>query len=229
MAVLPTPGSPSRMGLFLVRRARICVTRATSRSRPITGSMWPARTSAHRSLQYSSIILGPSFSAERFFLGCSASASPFRRFCASALRPSQSTLRLSKMRRPVESCMFSIASRMCSGLMKFTPAFLHSFVAASNVLLTSRLKGIDSPVGTGRFLPPLKASTCALARSSESPELRYPFLEFVSSLISPKRMCSVLTSAAPSNLASCCAIMTDLIERSVNFSNTADTFTVLLL
>jgi hypothetical protein len=28
-----SPGSPSRMGLFLVRRARICITRATSRSR----------------------------------------------------------------------------------------------------------------------------------------------------------------------------------------------------
>mmetsp|Transcript_38023 Transcript_38023/g.112568 ORF Transcript_38023/g.112568 Transcript_38023/m.112568 type:complete len:326 (-) Transcript_38023:857-1834(-) len=54
IAVLPTPGSPSRMGLFLVRRPRICVTRCTSRARPITGSMRPALTSATRSLQYSS-------------------------------------------------------------------------------------------------------------------------------------------------------------------------------
>ncbi len=38
MAVLPTPGSPSRIGLFLERRARIWMTRATSLSRPVTCS-----------------------------------------------------------------------------------------------------------------------------------------------------------------------------------------------
>ena len=36
MAVLPTPGSPSSTGLFLVRRPSTCTTRATSASRPIT-------------------------------------------------------------------------------------------------------------------------------------------------------------------------------------------------
>jgi hypothetical protein len=36
IAVLPTPGSPRRMGLFLERRARICITRPTSCSRPNT-------------------------------------------------------------------------------------------------------------------------------------------------------------------------------------------------
>ena len=41
MAVLPTPGSPTRMGLFLVRRERICSTRLISSSRPITGSNLP--------------------------------------------------------------------------------------------------------------------------------------------------------------------------------------------
>lgn len=35
-AVLPVPGSPRRMGLFLRRRARIWQTRTTSASRPIT-------------------------------------------------------------------------------------------------------------------------------------------------------------------------------------------------
>ena len=38
MAVLPTPGSPRRMGLFLVRRERIWMMRSTSFSRPISGS-----------------------------------------------------------------------------------------------------------------------------------------------------------------------------------------------
>ena len=36
MAVLPTPGSPSRMGLFFFLRARIWVMRSTSFCRPIT-------------------------------------------------------------------------------------------------------------------------------------------------------------------------------------------------
>ena len=43
MAVLPTPGSPMSTGLFLVRRARIWMTRWISFSRPITGSSLPSR------------------------------------------------------------------------------------------------------------------------------------------------------------------------------------------
>ena len=52
MAVLPTPGSPIRMGLFLVRRLRICSTRRISSSRPITGSSLFSLASWFRSLAY---------------------------------------------------------------------------------------------------------------------------------------------------------------------------------
>jgi hypothetical protein len=52
MAVLPTPGSPMRTGLFLVRRERTCMTRRISSSRPITGSSFCWRASAVISLQY---------------------------------------------------------------------------------------------------------------------------------------------------------------------------------
>ena len=45
MAVLPTPGSPISTGLFLVRRDRICMTRSSSRVRPITGSSLRSRAS----------------------------------------------------------------------------------------------------------------------------------------------------------------------------------------
>ena len=38
IAVFPTPASPMRIGLFLVRRERIWIMRETSSSRPITGS-----------------------------------------------------------------------------------------------------------------------------------------------------------------------------------------------
>ena len=41
IAVLPTPGSPIRTGLFLVRRERTCTTRRISASRPMTGSILP--------------------------------------------------------------------------------------------------------------------------------------------------------------------------------------------
>ena len=40
-AVLPTPGSPTSTGLFLVRRDSTCMTRSISFSRPITGSSLP--------------------------------------------------------------------------------------------------------------------------------------------------------------------------------------------
>ncbi len=52
MAVLPTPGSPISTGLFFVRRARICITRRISSSRPITGSSLPRRARSVRSRPY---------------------------------------------------------------------------------------------------------------------------------------------------------------------------------
>src|SRR5579884_3241603 len=54
MAVFPTPGSPMSTGLFLVRRARICMTRRISSSRPMTGSSLPRRASSVRSRPYCS-------------------------------------------------------------------------------------------------------------------------------------------------------------------------------
>ena len=56
MAVLPTPGSPIRTGLFFVLRERICKTRRISVSRPITGSILPARARAVRSVPYFSSV-----------------------------------------------------------------------------------------------------------------------------------------------------------------------------
>ena len=49
MAVLPTPGSPIRAGLFLVRRERIWITRSISVSRPMMGSSLLALALAVRS------------------------------------------------------------------------------------------------------------------------------------------------------------------------------------
>ena len=52
MAVLPTPGSPIRAGLFLVRRDRTWIVRRISSSRPMTGSSFPCRAMAVRSRPY---------------------------------------------------------------------------------------------------------------------------------------------------------------------------------
>ena len=41
MAVLPTPGSPIKIGLFFLRRDKICATRSISFSRPTIGSSLP--------------------------------------------------------------------------------------------------------------------------------------------------------------------------------------------
>ena len=45
IAVFPTPGSPIRTGLFLVRRESTCITRSVSRTRPMTGSSLLSRAS----------------------------------------------------------------------------------------------------------------------------------------------------------------------------------------
>ena len=52
IAVLPVPGSPINIGLFLVRRLRICNTRRISSSRPITGSSLPLRAASFRLMAY---------------------------------------------------------------------------------------------------------------------------------------------------------------------------------
>ena len=49
-AVLPTPGSPIRQGLFFVRLESICVTLSISFERPITGSNLPSFATCVKSL-----------------------------------------------------------------------------------------------------------------------------------------------------------------------------------
>mmetsp|Transcript_7851 Transcript_7851/g.22404 ORF Transcript_7851/g.22404 Transcript_7851/m.22404 type:complete len:257 (+) Transcript_7851:1830-2600(+) len=61
-AVLPTPGSPIRQGLFFVRRPRIWVTRSISLARPTHGSSRPSSADLVRLVPYSSrvgILLEP--------------------------------------------------------------------------------------------------------------------------------------------------------------------------
>jgi glycosyltransferase involved in cell wall biosynthesis len=48
IAVFPTPVSPTKIGLFLRRRARMWIVRSSSRSRPTSGSSSPARARTAR-------------------------------------------------------------------------------------------------------------------------------------------------------------------------------------
>ena len=66
IAVLPTPGSPTRQGLFFVLRMRICMTRLISSSRPMTGSILPSLASSVRFLPNFSRVLCPPFPPLRF-------------------------------------------------------------------------------------------------------------------------------------------------------------------
>ena len=52
IAVLPTPGSPIKTGLFLVRRCSTWIARRISSSRPITGSSLPRRARSVKSIVY---------------------------------------------------------------------------------------------------------------------------------------------------------------------------------
>ena len=52
IAVLPTPGSPMRQGLFLVRLESICITLSISAFRPIMGSIFPLNAFSVRSVEY---------------------------------------------------------------------------------------------------------------------------------------------------------------------------------
>ena len=52
MAVFPTPGSPIKTGLFLVRRCNTCTVRRISSSRPMTGSSLPCSARSVRSMVY---------------------------------------------------------------------------------------------------------------------------------------------------------------------------------
>ena len=52
MAVLPTPGSPTNIGLFFVLRVNICNTLLISSSLPITGSSLPLRANSFKFFAY---------------------------------------------------------------------------------------------------------------------------------------------------------------------------------
>jgi hypothetical protein len=119
IAVLPTPASPSRTGLFFVRRQSTWITRSISLRRPITGSNSPFLASSVRSRPKArSAGVLTSFLLP-FSAGISCSASGGVKLGSSSLRISLrvrsiSTSRLFKTRAATPSPSRSNPSRMCS-------------------------------------------------------------------------------------------------------------------
>ena len=120
IAVLPTPGSPIRTGLFFVRRLRTWMTRRISSSRPMTGSSLPARASAVRSRPYFSRACVRALGVRRGHPLAAADAlerrrgSPrgWRRGARGAARPSPPTSATARSRCSVET--YSSPSRLAS-------------------------------------------------------------------------------------------------------------------
>mmetsp|Transcript_13374 Transcript_13374/g.40445 ORF Transcript_13374/g.40445 Transcript_13374/m.40445 type:complete len:227 (-) Transcript_13374:1572-2252(-) len=115
-AVLPTPGSPMRQGLFFVRRPRIWVTRSISAFRPTTGSSLPSLALVVRLVPYSSRVgslLEPVPVPPWAAAPTASWDSPTMR--TTAFRTfSLSTFRVSKIRWAMPSPSPITPSRMCS-------------------------------------------------------------------------------------------------------------------
>ncbi len=126
IAVLPTPGSPIRTGLFLVRRDRTWIVRRISSSRPITGSSRPSRASVVRSRAYF-------FSASK---PCSAVAlsavRPLRRSLMTWLRPCAVSPAFFRLADVEAELSIKSASSSRSTVTKLSPAFLAASSAVEN-------------------------------------------------------------------------------------------------
>ena len=145
MAVLPTPGSPTKMGLFFVRRLRICNVRRISSSLPITGSSLPERAISLRFFAY--------LFKELNCVSCVAefTVSPFRNSFIDATNPfSVSPASFNNFAEASFPC--KIASNKCSGFINSSPKVFRTPFALNKVLFASLpIDCAGSPETTGNF------------------------------------------------------------------------------
>mmetsp|Transcript_4696 Transcript_4696/g.13315 ORF Transcript_4696/g.13315 Transcript_4696/m.13315 type:complete len:214 (+) Transcript_4696:124-765(+) len=186
MDVLPTPASPTRTGLFLVRRPRMRMVWTSCSSRPTRGSSWALRAMSVRSLPYfmvtgiSSSAASPGMAAEPTWpaLCASAPASPRSLArCAPSTR-TNSPLRafgeallqsLPSSRHPLPFSCCSTESSRC----EVSTAGLPRERAHSTVSSRARL---DAPVNGARSVPwaiaprrPRRPSSSARASARSTP------------------------------------------------------------
>ena len=158
MAVLPTPASPTRMGLFFVRRERICSTRRISSSRPITGSSLPLRACSLRLIAYL-----PSASNCCSDV-CESTVAPLRKVrMASSSSFSAAPARLSRSEAAPRSA--SVPSSRCSTDAYLSLNFLVKSTARCTTFDASDEKNC-SPA------PPVTRGSASTARRTPSRRLR---------------------------------------------------------
>ena len=127
IAVLPTPGSPTKTGLFLRRRQSTSSARPISRTRPITGSSLPSRARSVRleAKAASGSREGPASSSPSPAGAPPASPSPGLSRGGPLRAPCEMKLRMSSRVTPWaprSSTAWERASRMSAASMSPTPA-----------------------------------------------------------------------------------------------------------
>mmetsp|Transcript_93708 Transcript_93708/g.176170 ORF Transcript_93708/g.176170 Transcript_93708/m.176170 type:complete len:273 (-) Transcript_93708:617-1435(-) len=143
MAVLPTPGSPIKTGLFLRRRTRICIARLISSSRPTSGSNSPSRAFCVRSTEHFASVESPFFfcfldppapTSSRFpFLIASATLAAFKFISCRSLTARQPSVFNITSITPFQA----ISSSLLSCLENWTDAFSTISVSFANAKSSS--------------------------------------------------------------------------------------------
>mmetsp|Transcript_46988 Transcript_46988/g.109524 ORF Transcript_46988/g.109524 Transcript_46988/m.109524 type:complete len:333 (-) Transcript_46988:751-1749(-) len=166
IAVLPTPGSPIKTGLFFWRRARIWMARSISSSRPTSGSTSPLDAISVRSLPNSSKVLPGFFDWLRSSLEvssplCLAKVS-LNSFVIVAVASWTSTFNSSRSAITPGSLLLKAARRMCDGSIGDAFMFLASSMPAFRAALASAVNGSSVP-----FWEPLCPTTLSTAVRTE--------------------------------------------------------------
>ena len=186
MAVFPTPGSPTRAGLFLFFRLRIPMTISISRSRPITGSMVAAfwiRSSLNCSNSF--------VETASFFTLAGSCASHFRKsIVLEKISLRSPAVRFSSSWAAVPLCRRS-ATRTWRFRTSRLPMALASSAALCKMLLAFRVK----PWGSGKSgVPhPYKTEIICRVSSPSRPKLRRICPDHPGSSARARRRCSLPT------------------------------------
>ncbi|CCY17798.1 putative uncharacterized protein [Eubacterium sp. CAG:786] len=187
-AVLPTPASPIRQGLFLQRRRSTRISRSVSFSRPITGSRAPFAAISVRSLPY--FVRAGNFARRSFSVARSGSVQRWAQTSPASF--TWLTPRSDNMVWAQQSRSRTIARRRCSGpaLRWFSPEANDSAFSIS-----LRLRGVRSLSESRVGLPlPTVSSRRRSTSFLPTPYLRSTAAELkLSSETSPYRICSLPT------------------------------------
>mmetsp|Transcript_29626 Transcript_29626/g.89135 ORF Transcript_29626/g.89135 Transcript_29626/m.89135 type:complete len:375 (-) Transcript_29626:140-1264(-) len=224
MAVLPTPGSPTRHGFDLRRRRRICTARAISGLRPTHGSSSSSRAICVRSTPTdASVVPRSSPSAPTPTREPLARRASFAMASASA---STSTPSASSAARPSDASSRATANSKCSERTSSQAMASASATARLKQALDLGVKGSGSSSRrkSSAALPPRPLAsgapppTAPRTPSAVTPNWSRAFRAFSGDWRQPKRTCSVPTSARFARRVSCCAYMSTLTASASNLS-----------